>query len=80
MNTLKTSIIALLIGAGAVACQVEENQECYTCTATDPNGQGNPVSENVCRELLSSDDIATFEAEFTAQHDPTLYDIECEFD
>ena len=75
INKLKISVVALVIGAGFMACTQQE--ECYECTASDMNGQAASVSDETCAESLSTTDKAEFAAAFALQHNPTLYDINC---
>lgn len=73
MKYLKIFSVALVIGSGASAC----TSECYECTASDPNGQGTPVSDEICRNQLSSTEKTEFAAEFATQHNPAMYSISC---
>lgn len=74
MNLLKITSMALLIGAAFMACNVDE---CYECTASDPNGVGTSVTDETCASELSQSDKAAFAAEFATQHNPAMYDIDC---
>lgn len=78
MNFLKALIVAAIAGVSLMACTVEENQQCFECTATDPNGQGTPVSDEVCADALTLTQQADFQTAFEAQHNPAMYDINCQ--
>jgi hypothetical protein len=74
MNYLKTFIVAAVVGLTAVSCA----EECYECTASDPNGQGTPVTEETFAQNLTGTDKTEFTASFTAQHNPAMYNITCQ--
>lgn len=77
MKYLKILSVALAIGAIATACEVDADENCYRCTASDPNGVGATVSDETCGDDLTADDKATFRASFEALHDPNSYTITC---
>jgi len=75
INTLKISVVALALGAAFVSCAEEET--CFKCTASDPNGVGTSVSDEMCKVSLSDTDRAEFEASFRTLHNPAMYNISC---
>ena len=75
MNFLKIVSVGLVIGLSLLACKPEE---CYECIASDKNGIGDPVSDEIC----DKDDLPLFEKtnfrdNFETQHDTVFYDIIC---
>ncbi|MGB0917506.1 MAG: hypothetical protein ACPGU4_07950 [Flavobacteriales bacterium] len=75
INKLKISAVALMIGAGFMACSPQE--ECFECTASDMNGQAASMSDEICADNLSQDDKDAFRVTFTALHNPAAYNISC---
>jgi hypothetical protein len=73
MNYLKVLATVIVTGVSVSACTTE----CYECTASDPNGQGATVSDEVCKQNLNDSDRDEFEASFSAIHNPALYNITC---
>jgi hypothetical protein len=68
MNYLKSFLVAAFVGVSAASCTVNF----YECSASDPNGQGTPVTDETCAQNLSESDKTEFAASFAAQHNPAL--------
>lgn len=75
MNFLKIIFIAIVLGLAFAACT--NNEVCYECTASDPNGVGTPVSNQTCDTELTQAEKDAFRAEFESQHNPASYTIQC---
>lgn len=75
MNYLKILSMALIIGLTFWACNT---QECYECTASDINGIGTDMVDEICQKNEVSDSEALiFKTQFESLHDPVSYEIEC---
>lgn len=78
MKYLKILSVALSIGLLAMACEVDDGQDCYRCTASEPSGTVTPMSSDLCEDDLTQAEKDAFRATFEAQHDPSSYTITCE--
>ena len=78
MKYLKILSVAAVIGTLAMACEVDDGQDCYRCTASEPSGTVTPVSSDLCEDDLTQAKKDAFRAAFELQHNPNSYTITCE--
>ena len=72
MNLIRPIITILIITCLAACNRIDD--VCFECTAV---GQGGTTTDRVCETTLATSEMNAFRANFEAQFDPTLYDVNC---
>lgn len=78
MKYLKIFSVAAVIGTLAMACEVDDGQDCYRCTASNPTTGAVGATDDLCADDLTNDQKTAFRAAFELAHDPNSYTIVCE--
>ena len=61
-----------------MACEVDDGQDCYRCTASNPTNGAVGATNDLCEEDLTQAEKDAFRVAFELQHDPNSYNITCE--